>query len=449
MPSPDSTIPTTTAGGRFYGVQSACSNFAVFVYACRIASTAPRKPIICFGGKADFLKDFPRIFSCHASHPRLSYSCRYTLQVWLSSEAQSRDNYYFTNMNTLCLSIIVKNEESVIERCLKSARPFINYCMISDTGSEDNTVAKIQELFKTLSLPGEVHSDKWVNFAHNRNLSLERCAGKTDYVLFMDADEIITDPKNELPIKENLDAFYGKSTMPHFEFEKVRICRNDGNWEWRGAIHEYLHCKKTHEIKKTSIAFTDLGDGDRNRSGSKFYRDAIVLEEEYRKNPKDCRTLFYLAQTYEHLGILDKATDSYAERILAGGWEEEVYYSMFRLADIYYRITKDIHKSLNLYLNAFVYRPCRLESLLSACVKLRDIKAWSTIHQLTQNIRNTKTEDILFVDRSAEWRIVEEHGLAAYWLGKKDEAKKDFQHVLRYKLSDHDAARVKHSLSFV
>ena len=38
-------------------------------------------------------------------------------------------------------------------------------------------------------IKGEIHHDKWVNFAHNRNCALQHAQGKTDYVLIFDADD--------------------------------------------------------------------------------------------------------------------------------------------------------------------------------------------------------------------------------------------------------------------
>ena len=45
----------------------------------------------------------------------------------------------------ICLNMIVKNEEPVIERCLATVKPHIDYWVIVDTGSSDNTIKKIKE----------------------------------------------------------------------------------------------------------------------------------------------------------------------------------------------------------------------------------------------------------------------------------------------------------------
>ena len=50
-------------------------------------------------------------------------------------------------MHNLTLSMIVKDEAPNIERCLASCAPFINYYVICDTGSTDNTKEIIKKFF--------------------------------------------------------------------------------------------------------------------------------------------------------------------------------------------------------------------------------------------------------------------------------------------------------------
>jgi glycosyltransferase involved in cell wall biosynthesis len=46
-------------------------------------------------------------------------------------------------MKTISLCMIVKNESHVIERCLNSVKPLLDYVLIVDTGSTDNTIEVI------------------------------------------------------------------------------------------------------------------------------------------------------------------------------------------------------------------------------------------------------------------------------------------------------------------
>src|SRR5262249_13671578 len=97
----------------------------------------------------------------------------------------------FERRTSICLNMIVKNETGVIEHLLQSVRPFVDYFVIVDTGSSDNTPEHIQRLAQDFALPGEVHYRDWINFGHNRQEALELAvaAKKSDWLLFIDADE--------------------------------------------------------------------------------------------------------------------------------------------------------------------------------------------------------------------------------------------------------------------
>ena len=98
---------------------------------------------------------------------------------------------------TICLVMIVKDEMTVLPRCFDSVYKYIDYWVICDTGSSDNTPGFIEEYFKEKGIPGELLRHEWKNFGHNRSLAVQSAQGKADFLLLMDADFefIIKDPK--------------------------------------------------------------------------------------------------------------------------------------------------------------------------------------------------------------------------------------------------------------
>src|SRR4029077_7509138 len=88
-------------------------------------------------------------------------------------------------------SAIVKNEEAVIERCVRSLLPHVDYAIVVDTGSEDRTPEKISRLFADARKPFELHYAPFENFSQARNVALQRARESTldwDYLLLVDAD---------------------------------------------------------------------------------------------------------------------------------------------------------------------------------------------------------------------------------------------------------------------
>ncbi len=85
---------------------------------------------------------------------------------------------------TLSLCMIVKNESALLERCLTSARPFVDEIVVVDTGSDDGTQAiarRHADVYREIVWPG--------SFSDARNYSLDQASGS--HILILDGDEYI------------------------------------------------------------------------------------------------------------------------------------------------------------------------------------------------------------------------------------------------------------------
>ncbi len=84
----------------------------------------------------------------------------------------------------LALVMIVRDEARCIERCLASARPWVDQMIVLDTGSLDDTVVRARRA------GAQVHHFRWIDdFAAARNAALDLC--DADWRLVLDADEWI------------------------------------------------------------------------------------------------------------------------------------------------------------------------------------------------------------------------------------------------------------------
>jgi len=102
------------------------------------------------------------------------------------------------NGKTICLNMIVKNEAATIRRCLDSVRRFIDCWVIVDTGSTDDTQRVIADALA--DLPGTLYERPWRDFGSNRSEALDLARGRADYLLVIDADEVMaTDDGFALP----------------------------------------------------------------------------------------------------------------------------------------------------------------------------------------------------------------------------------------------------------
>ena len=111
---------------------------------------------------------------------------------------EKADDWFMLEKNTknkkIGLCMIVKNESKIIERCLNSVKPLIDYVCIIDTGSTDDTVDVINNWMKSNGVDGQVVFEPWKDFAYNRSFAMEKIREKKyiEYVLLIDADEILT-----------------------------------------------------------------------------------------------------------------------------------------------------------------------------------------------------------------------------------------------------------------
>src|SRR5690606_24767840 len=69
----------------------------------------------------------------------------------------------------LCLTMIVKDEAAIIERCLSAAAPWIDAYAIHDTGSSDGTPDIVRSFFEERGVPGQVTHGRFHDFAQARN----------------------------------------------------------------------------------------------------------------------------------------------------------------------------------------------------------------------------------------------------------------------------------------
>ena len=89
-------------------------------------------------------------------------------------------------MAELSVLILTHNEESNIEKCIRSILPVTERIYIVDSGSTDSTVDRARSLGAVIS------TNAWINYASQFNWGLDRFSFETPWVMRMDADEVFT-----------------------------------------------------------------------------------------------------------------------------------------------------------------------------------------------------------------------------------------------------------------
>jgi hypothetical protein len=163
----------------------------------------------------------------------------------------------------------------------------------------------------------------------------------------------------------------------------------------------------------------------RSRDPLTYLKDAALLEDALTHDPDNARNVFYLAQSYRDAGDLVRSRDLYTRRAEMGGWDEEVWFSLYQAAILEERLGADAAVVSAAYLRAFQKRPTRAEPLVSLASfhRRREEHAIAWIYA-RQAAACPRPSDLLFVEDAVyRWRALDELAVSAFYAGKLDEGR--------------------------
>lgn len=267
---------------------------------------------------------------------------------------------------TMCFATMCKNEEHCIQNTLESVYKHIDYWVVCDTGSTDRTCEIVKNFFEEKGISGELHVDEWVGFDHNKSLMMERAKDKTDYVLHLDADDLLI---NGLDFGKNDigdDAYFMNVTRGTLKWMALIIFNNRLTWKFCGVAHTTIKCKEkesftTKDISNRNSYVSGEGIGSRAFDPKKFLYDAEKLKKQFfdtlLSDPDDLnsRSAFYTGQSYQDYGMLEDAIKWYRLYTkLNVTWFEEIFECNMRIAycmmKLNYKLS-DIESQMSLAIN--------------------------------------------------------------------------------------------------
>src|SRR3954454_21820431 len=169
---------------------------------------------------------------------------------------------------TISLCMIVRDEESMLPRCLEAVKDGVDEIVIVDTGSTDKTV-EIAESFGAKVLHHEWTGD----FAEARNVSFE--AATSDWIVYLDADEVLVaddaDRLRELTSRTWREAFYLVETNftgdladgEALNHNALRVFSSGDEHRCDGRLHEQIANKlpsyNPERLELTSVRIEHYG----------------------------------------------------------------------------------------------------------------------------------------------------------------------------------------------
>jgi glycosyltransferase involved in cell wall biosynthesis len=235
-------------------------------------------------------------------------------------------------------SLIVRDEEATLGRCLQSIREHVDEIVVVDTGSRDATKEIARQYHARL------FDYPWRDdFAAARQCSFDLARG--DWVFWVDADDVVLQAGSIraelLRAPRSVNCFYWKYEIgrdefgyPTCELWRERCVRNR-NYRWRGRVHEVLVPRRRGATRRSPNVRVLHHPEARPRPRDPR-RNLDILESEYTRcrGRVEPRLLYYLANEYADTGQHDAAIAHLKRYLEVSRWNDEKYLALLRLAEL-------------------------------------------------------------------------------------------------------------------
>lgn len=364
-------------------------------------------------------------------------------------------------MAKLVLTQIMKNEAHVVTRMLNSIKSIVDIVVLIDTGSTDNTIEVVKKWGTDNNIETHVFERPFDNFEASRNYSIEmgrqvtKGRGSDYWGFWLDADEqLVIDEKVFNKSKINKDLYMFNTYIGQMKYTRNECYKLDKAFRFYGPVHEFIVCDDKNItsglMEGLSVNVQMDGGSWKGNIPSKYLSHAHTLEKYINENRQDPRWIFYTAQSYhdsasipdnreENEERLRRAMKYYKERVNRNdGYAEEVFYSQYRIGTMMKVMESpwmDTHQEL---LKAYNMDPLRGEPIKAIIDYYLQVGEWNLAYLYTKfakvnfHGKNPYPTRLLFVDESLYiWKFAEAHAASSFYCGKKDEAKANYQEIVR------------------
>ncbi len=284
-----------------------------------------------------------------------------------------------TNQDPFAVVLMVKNEETVINKTLEPyVQAGIESFLIFDTGSNDETIAIVQNYFKQHNIKNwHIEQEPFIDFATSRNRALElaeEAFPEITFFLMPDAEWYLYNINSLIKfcnnhINDNGQCYLIRTKNNTIDFQTPRLFRSNSGARFNGSIHESVATEIMKKVPRDVYFELTASHKGIEKSRQRWHRDKELLLNRFKENPNDPRTTFYLAQTYECLLDFENAFKYYKIRCKQDGHYEETYETFYRLGRITNILQKtneqhSWHKAMDYYFEAHKIMPHRAEPLI-------------------------------------------------------------------------------------
>jgi glycosyltransferase involved in cell wall biosynthesis len=332
-------------------------------------------------------------------------------------------------MATISLVMIVKNEELVLERAVKSVESIIDEFIICDTGSTDGT----RDIIKKY---GDLIEFEFEDYVVSKNKALSYAT--SDYVLFMDADEYVLSGLDKLKQYAEEGLEYVTASIVEREdgsmtYDRIRMWKNSGKWKFEGpGVHEYISgCFENSNKRDPNIRVKHDHShrvGKEDDANNRFRNYVDILKRAIDKNSNDKRAWFYLGRTYKDLKKHALAVDAYETYldIPNNHFVDEIWQAHFDIASCYKHMG-EYSRAIEYCKRAMKADPRRAEAFDLMGQIYFSIQDWnSAIEWYEKCVKMDVPNDVtLFLDKSKYYELPADNlALCYYFINRPDKAER-------------------------
>jgi tetratricopeptide (TPR) repeat protein len=299
---------------------------------------------------------------------------------------------------------------------------------------------------------------KWVNFGANRTevFDFAKTIAECKYMLVLDADDILEgkfDKTHEMDVGNMLVKTDGLQHVHR------RLFNTKFDWKYVGAVHEYPVTRGERagtekEEMITSARINHAGDGGSHDNEKQKSEEYLRLLESSDQN--DSRTIFYTAQTLRGMGRLEEARRKYEQRLMMGGYKQEIVISMLSIARIQHALGQT-ESALTWYIKTYEADADRSEALngivtTSKQLDLFNLGLWAGKQLMGLEKTNVNAVNKLFYEgNKINEHVMMDIGLCAYYAVPSDTktAKKTWKTIVNAGVDRTNTEQAKKNLAWI
>jgi Rps23 Pro-64 3,4-dihydroxylase Tpa1-like proline 4-hydroxylase/glycosyltransferase involved in cell wall biosynthesis len=383
-----------------------------------------------------------------------------TYAVWKETQPKKMDR------PTIVFASMCKNEEHCIKNTLESVYRFIDYWVICDTGSTDQTCNIIRDFFEEKGIPGELYVDEWQGFDKNKTLMMERAYGKGDYIMHLDADDLLVGDLVFPTDDAGWDCYYAPVKRGGAEWKALIFFNGRQHWKFCGVAHTIIKSLdkpngyNTGDLSMYGFYISGEGIGSRSFDPKKYFYDAEKLQKQFfdtlDEDPDGLnnRSVFYTAQSYMDCGMNEEAVKWNRLYLkIKDTWIEERFEAQMRIARLYLRMEKPIDLAEVEMKKAIDIFSDRAEPYFYLGLHHNWKGNWELGYQYlkaarSKSLQDVKSKYILFVNEGCYGkRVNDELSVACFWTNRFQEGIDLINDIIDDPAFAHSRERIQNNLN--